>query len=234
MVHANFYYSYRYQLADFGATFIAIDSNSLLHECRGGCQSKTPGTCAADEHRPNPTCKQSFVPKYKEQMRFLEKEIRKAKDLGDWVLVFMHHPMASIGENYGFDVGPEWGFAVLRDQVGGLLSHYNVDALFAGHEHLLELLLARPNQMPIVITGSAGYANGVLSCRVGKQCDDKLDLQYGNYKYQSKFATPLEGFADIDLSKKELTIKFIGPGAQELHRYTRVRSDKKTTLHEGL
>ena len=220
----HFFYTYRYQLADFGASFIAIDSNSLLHACKRGCQTKTPSTCKIERERPDPVCSEDYAPQYDAQIQFLDSEIRKAKAAGDWVIVFMHHPIASAGGNYGFKEGPNWGYPVLRDQIASILTHHNIDALFTGHEHLSEFILALPHQIPLVITGNAGYGNGKMACSAGPDCNAKLDLQYGYYKYDAKFVSKSAGFGDIVLTKHTMTFKILGADKTELFTYTREKT----------
>jgi Calcineurin-like phosphoesterase len=67
----------------------------------------------------------------KKQVQWLEAEL--AKDTSDWKIAFFHHPPYSSGGRHGSST-------TLREIVEPIFLKYDVNAVFAGHEHFYERL----------------------------------------------------------------------------------------------
>ena len=64
-----------------------------------------------------------------QQLAWVEQNLRSSN--AQWKICFFHHPLYSDGKMHGADLD-------LRNQLGPLLKHYGVNAVYSGHEHAYE------------------------------------------------------------------------------------------------
>jgi Calcineurin-like phosphoesterase len=82
----------------------------------------------------------------KVQLEWLEKELRNSGE--EWKICFFHHPLYSSGERHGPDIE-------LRAVLEPLFLKYDINVVFAGHEHFYERLKPQ-NGIHYFISGGAG------------------------------------------------------------------------------
>lgn len=88
------------------------------------------------------------------QYAWLERVLQDANDMkAAWIMVFIHMPPFSAGSGSGDD-------EALKLRFYPLLEHYNVNFLFAGHEHLAEYMFAPWGQTYIPAPTSYGNCTG--------------------------------------------------------------------------
>lgn len=104
------------------------------------------------------------------QLSWLENSLRESKAI--WKLAALHHPIYSSGKKHGSDVR-------LRKQLEPLFTHYRVQAVFSGHDHVYER--TKPQQgIQYFITGAGG------KCRRG-DIDLKSELRASSYDLDNSF-----------------------------------------------
>jgi predicted MPP superfamily phosphohydrolase len=64
-----------------------------------------------------------------QQLAWVEQNLRSSN--AQWKICFFHHPLYNDGKMHGADLD-------LRNQLGPLLKHYGVNAVYSGHEHAYE------------------------------------------------------------------------------------------------
>lgn len=97
------------------------------------------------------------------QMGWLEDQLKKSN--AKWKIAYFHHPLFTAAKYHGPDVD-------LRQQLMPLFTHYNVNVVFYGHEHVYERL--KPQQgIYFFLEGNSGqlrYHN--LNAGKAAQLDD--------------------------------------------------------------
>jgi hypothetical protein len=87
----------------------------------------------------------------KDQQRWLEKELSESKS--KWKIAYFHHPIYSSGGRHGSEVD-------LRSIVEPLFIKYNLNVVFAGHEHFYERLKPQKGIHYFTAGGSAKLRAG--------------------------------------------------------------------------
>jgi len=64
-----------------------------------------------------------------QQLAWVEQNLRSSN--AQWKICYFHHPLYNDGKMHGADLD-------LRNQLGPLLKHYGVNAVYSGHEHAYE------------------------------------------------------------------------------------------------
>lgn len=104
------------------------------------------------------------------QLGWLENSLRESRAI--WKLAALHHPIYSSGKKHGSDVR-------VRKQLEPLFTHYRVQAVFSGHDHVYER--TKPQQgIQYFITGAGG------KCRRG-DIDMKSELRAASYDLDNSF-----------------------------------------------
>jgi predicted MPP superfamily phosphohydrolase len=81
-----------------------------------------------------------------EQIRWVEEELKKSDE--KWKIAFFHHPLYSSAGRHGSDLQ-------LRQALEPLFTKYNVNVVFAGHDHIYERIKPQ-NGIAHFVTGSGG------------------------------------------------------------------------------
>ena len=89
----------------------------------------------------------------KDQQRWLEEELSKSK--AKWKIAYFHHPIYSSGGRHGSEVD-------LRSIIEPLFIKYNLNVVFAGHEHFYERLKPQRGVHYFTAGGSAKLRAGDL------------------------------------------------------------------------
>lgn len=152
-------------------------------------------------------------------MRWLDQQLRRERAAGQAIIVMMH-----IG----------WGSEALK----GLLNHYDVSAVFAGHVH--DWVGPEPKwnfgEVPIYFSGSAVRRSYLIAERVGQNAELKLWVVEDNNEYNRRLAAniPLKrNGRHLDSALKDwVTIRNAGPrnvSTSEMRaRVGYVGNDKRT------
>lgn len=124
------------------------------------------------------------------QLSWLENSLRESKAI--WKLAALHHPIYSSGKKHGSDIR-------VRKQLEPLLTHYRVQAVFSGHDHVYER--TKPQQgIQYFITGAGG------KCRRG-DIDLKSELRASSYDLDNSFML-------IEADEKEMSFKSINQAGE--------------------
>jgi predicted MPP superfamily phosphohydrolase len=124
------------------------------------------------------------------QLGWLENSLRESKAI--WKLAALHHPIYSSGKKHGSDVR-------LRKQIEPLFTHYRVQAVFSGHDHVYER--TKPQQgIQYFITGAGG------KCRRG-DIDLKSELRASSYDLDNSFML-------IEADETEMSFKSINQAGE--------------------
>jgi len=119
------------------------------------------------------------------QVSWLEKSLRDSRAI--WKLAVMHHPIYSSGKKHGSDLR-------LRKQLEPLFTHYRVQAVFSGHDHVYER--TKPQQgIQYFVTGAGG------KCRRG-DIDMKSEIRAASYDADNSFMV-------IEADEREMSFKSI-------------------------
>jgi predicted MPP superfamily phosphohydrolase len=119
------------------------------------------------------------------QLSWLENSLRESKAI--WKLAALHHPIYSSGKKHGSDIK-------IRKQLEPLFTHYRVQAVFSGHDHVYER--TKPQQgIQYFITGAGG------KCRRG-DIDLKSELRASSYDLDNSFML-------IEADETEMSFKSI-------------------------
>jgi 3',5'-cyclic AMP phosphodiesterase CpdA len=104
-----------------------------------------------------------------EQMSWLDRQLSESK--AEWKIVFFHHPIYSSGR-YALQS------AARRLTLEHVLIEHEVDAVFAGHEHLYERMVPQTGVMHFVVGASGAVRVGDLrpSSYQAKGYDDDLSF----------------------------------------------------------
>jgi predicted phosphodiesterase len=94
----------------------------------------------------------------KDQQRWLEEEL--SKSTSKWKIPFFHHPLYSSGATHGSEVD-------LRTIVEPLFIKYNVNVVFAGHEHFYERIKPQKGIYYFTAGGSAKLREGNIRANTG-------------------------------------------------------------------
>ena len=87
----------------------------------------------------------------KDQQRWLEEELSKSNS--KWKIAYFHHPLYSSGAAHGSEVD-------LRSIIEPLFIKYNLNVVFAGHEHFYERIKPQKGIYHFTAGGSAKLRNG--------------------------------------------------------------------------
>src|SRR6185369_4483017 len=124
------------------------------------------------------------------QLGWIENSLRESKAI--WKLAALHHPIYSSGKKHGSDIR-------LRKQLEPLFTHYRVQAVFSGHDHVYER--TKPQQgIQYFITGAGG------KCRRG-DIDLKSDLRASSYDLDNSFML-------IEADEKEMSFTSINQAGE--------------------
>lgn len=124
------------------------------------------------------------------QLSWLENSLRESKAI--WKLAVLHHPIYSSGKKHGSDIR-------VRKQLEPLFTHYRVQAVFSGHDHVYER--TKPQQgIQYFITGAGG------KCRRG-DIDLKSELRASSYDLDNSFML-------IEADETEMTFKSINQAGE--------------------
>jgi 3',5'-cyclic AMP phosphodiesterase CpdA len=102
-----------------------------------------------------------------EQLAWLEEDLRGTR--ADWKICFMHHPLYSTATTHGPSLD-------LRQVLEPIFIRYQVDLVFAGHEHSYERFVPQHGITYIVAGASAKLRPG--SVRGGKQTAARYDRDH--------------------------------------------------------
>lgn len=94
----------------------------------------------------------------KDQQRWLEEELKKSDS--KWKIAYFHHPLYSSGGAHGSEVD-------LRAIVEPLFIKYNVNVVFAGHEHFYERIKPQKGIHHFTAGGSAKLRRGDIMSNSG-------------------------------------------------------------------
>jgi predicted phosphodiesterase len=86
-----------------------------------------------------------------EQLAWFEKEL--AASVGDWKIVFFHHPVYSSGARHGSNL-------TLRAALEPLFAKYHVSVVLAGHDHFYERMKPQKGINYFVVGGAAKLRAG--------------------------------------------------------------------------
>ncbi|KAL8431934.1 hypothetical protein Efla_002771 [Eimeria flavescens] len=161
----------------------------------------------------------------RQQMDFLEKVLQAAAADADWVFVHQHHPLftdATLARN----------IKTYQDLLLPVYQQYGVDAIFAGHEHLLsQFELHAPNSSggPVVqVVAGAGsklHREEPRCCNSGrsKRCGlDELPCPSKNCIFQET----VHGFMLVELSIHQMRLNFINAATGEIISHSTHASKK--------
>lgn len=124
------------------------------------------------------------------QFSWLENSLRESKAI--WKLAALHHPIYSSGKKHGSDIK-------VRKQLEPLFTHYRVQAVFSGHDHVYER--TKPQQgIQYFITGAGG------KCRRG-DIDLKSELRASSYDLDNSFML-------IEADETEMSFKSINQAGE--------------------
>lgn len=124
------------------------------------------------------------------QLSWLESSLRESKAI--WKLAALHHPIYSSGKKHGSDIK-------VRKQLEPLFTHYRVQAVFSGHDHVYER--TKPQQgIQYFITGAGG------KCRRG-DIDLKSELRASSYDLDNSFML-------IEADEKEMSFTSINQAGE--------------------
>jgi predicted MPP superfamily phosphohydrolase len=124
------------------------------------------------------------------QLSWLENSLRESKAI--WKLAALHHPIYSSGKKHGSDIK-------VRKQLEPLFTHYRVQAVFSGHDHVYER--TKPQQgIQYFITGAGG------KCRRG-DIDLKSELRASSYDLDNSFML-------IEADEKEMSFMSINQAGE--------------------
>ena len=124
------------------------------------------------------------------QLSWLENSLRESKAI--WKLAALHHPIYSSGKKHGSDIK-------VRKQLEPLFTHYRVQAVFSGHDHVYER--TNPQQgIQYFITGAGG------KCRRG-DIDLKSELRASSYDLDNSFML-------IEADETEMSFKSINQAGE--------------------
>jgi predicted MPP superfamily phosphohydrolase len=119
------------------------------------------------------------------QLSWLEKSLRDSRAV--WKIAVMHHPIYSSGKKHGSDLR-------LRRELEPLFTHYKVQAVFSGHDHVYER--TKPQQgIQYFVTGAGG------KCRRG-DIDMKSEIRAASYDQDNSFMI-------IEADEREMGFKSI-------------------------
>lgn len=119
------------------------------------------------------------------QLSWLEKSLRESRAI--WKLAVLHHPIYSSGKKHGSDLR-------LRKQLEPLFTHYHVQAVFSGHDHVYER--TKPQQgIQYFVTGAGG------KCRRG-DINMKSEIRAASYDVDNSFMV-------IEADEREMSFKSI-------------------------
>lgn len=119
------------------------------------------------------------------QLGWLENSLSESHAI--WKLAALHHPIYSSGKKHGSDLK-------LRKLLEPLFTHYRVQAVFSGHDHVYERTKAQQG-IQYFITGAGG------KCRRG-DIDMKSELRAASYDLDNSFML-------IEADEKEMSFKSI-------------------------
>lgn len=94
----------------------------------------------------------------KDQQRWLEEELSKSNS--KWKIPYFHHPLYSSGATHGSEVD-------LRAIIEPLFIKYNVNVVFAGHEHFYERVNPQKGIYYFTAGGSAKLREGNIRANTG-------------------------------------------------------------------
>jgi hypothetical protein len=94
----------------------------------------------------------------KDQQRWLEEELSKSNS--KWKIAYFHHPLYSSGATHGSEVD-------LRSIVEPLFIKYNLNVVFAGHEHFYERVKPQKGIYYFTAGGSAKLREGNIVATTG-------------------------------------------------------------------
>lgn len=124
------------------------------------------------------------------QLGWIENSLRESKAI--WKLAALHHPIYSSGKKHGSDIK-------VRKQLEPLFTHYRVQAVFSGHDHVYER--TKPQQgIQYFITGAGG------KCRRG-DIDLKSDLRASSYDLDNSFML-------IEADEKEMSFTSVNQAGE--------------------
>lgn len=124
------------------------------------------------------------------QLGWIENSLRESRAI--WKLAALHHPIYSSGKKHGSDIR-------VRKQLEPLFTHYRVQAVFSGHDHVYER--TKPQQgIQYFITGAGG------KCRRG-DIDLKSELRASSYDLDNSFML-------IEADETEMTFKSINQAGE--------------------
>lgn len=142
------------------------------------------------------------------QLDFLEKVLQAAAAEADWIFVHQHHPLFTDGT-------PARNAQAYQNMLLPLYLQYGVDAVFAGHEHLLshfELNGPDGSIGPVVqvISGSGSKLHKqrppkCCNSGTGSSCDSAPPCPSKNCTFQET----THGFVLVELSAKQMHLQYI-------------------------
>jgi hypothetical protein len=94
----------------------------------------------------------------KDQQRWLEEELSKSN--AKWKIAYFHHPLYSSGAAHGSEVD-------LRSIIEPLFIKYNLNVVFAGHEHFYERIKPQKGISHFTAGGSAKLRTGDIMNNTG-------------------------------------------------------------------
>lgn len=148
-----------------------------------------------------------------EQVAWLKKSLKKSKS--KWKFVMGHHPIYSVGEHKFWDIFEGFKLKKLKKSIEPLLCENGVDAYLSGHEHHLELDLAKCGTVHI-ISGAAAKKRRIHRSRV------RLSRTH-------RFSVGMElGFAHMSLRNDHFWVTFVDKDGMILHqdRFEKHRNKK--------
>jgi tartrate-resistant acid phosphatase type 5 len=139
-----------------------------------------------------------------EQMTWLREQLeqpRKAK----WLIAVAHHPLFSNGDHG--DNG------VLQRELGPLFEKHEVDLYIAGHDHDLQHIEMPDYRTSFLLVGGGGASTRPMR-------NDR----------RGPFSRSAHGFADLNFTADEVTVRYIGVDGGVLHAFERTRGGKVKVL----
>lgn len=165
-----------YYSFDYGNVhFVALDTN------------KSTDTCYIDD----------------EQLYWLEKDLEKAKEKGQWIVVNMHRGIYTVGDHADGDK-----YVQMRIRVSKVLEKYGVDVVFQGHDHSTsvtkKLVQGEVNDEGVIYINIGSSGPKAYSCNE-ELTEDYLAL-FDLYQKEEKKKDTFQNFATVNVTDDSLTI----------------------------
>ncbi|CDJ58457.1 serine/threonine protein phosphatase, putative [Eimeria maxima] len=167
----------------------------------------------------------------RKQLVFLEAVLQSGAAEADWIFVHQHHPLFTDGTLCR-------NIKSFQDLLLPLYLRYGVDAVFAGHEHLLSYFeLDGPESVggPIaqVISGSGSKLHREFpTCCTPSllhKCKEDVELCRSS---NCAFQRTTSGFALINLTAKEMRLLYIDANTGEVIHHSTRRSKKASRMQQ--